>query len=471
MAVRAVGYFREGAGGKESCAPLADQNRRFLEFCRAHSYEVAATFLDGASAGGERPGFRQLLEYLRRRSEGLVVVVDQLACLGRDPREVARSYFQIAGLGATVVCMAGEGEDPTAALLAHWNARDDRTRLGERVRTAMRRKAVKGEVLGRPPYGYRAGLRHRLEVVPEEAAVVRYIFRMYTQEGLGIRLIARRLNEEGYRTRRGGNWSMVTIRDILRNRVYLGTYSRFGVRVPGSHQALIAPDDFRKAQDRMAARRTAGGPRTVSPFLLSGLLYCGACGHRMIGVTRRQTWTRRSDGGTGSAEYRYYQCGSRTNQSVCAYHTRRVEQLDEEVRLATIAALERAVTGEGAEEDRGQELESPTRLRGQLRNIDRELDRLLEQAAAGRVSRERLQAVSIELAQRRLALEEQLEVAETRSRVRQARAERLQRRQEALVQLRVCWEELAFDERQAVLRETLARVLVYDDRVEPVLRD
>ncbi|MER3420421.1 MAG: hypothetical protein C4290_07810, partial [Chloroflexota bacterium] len=443
----------------------------FLEFCRTRSYEVAATFLDEAGASGERPGFRQLIEYLRRRPEGVVVVVDRLACLGRDPREVARSYFQLGGLGAKVVCMAEADADPTAALLAHWNARDDRARLSERVRTAMRRKAVKGEVLGRPPYGYRAGLRHRLEVVPEEAAVVRYIFRMYTQEGLGIRLIARRLNEEGYRTRRGGNWSMVTIRDILRNRVYLGTYSRFGVRVPGSHQALIAPDDFRKAQDRMAARRTAGGSRTVSPFLLSGLLYCGACGHRMIGVTRRQTWTRRSDGGSSSAQYRYYQCGSRTNQSVCSYHTRRVEQLDDAVRLATIAALERAVTGEDTEEDHGQELESPMRLRGQLRTVDRELDRLLEQAAAGRVSHEHLQAASIELAQRRLTLEEQLAAAEARSRARQARAERVRRRQEVLHQLRECWEDLSFGERQAMLRETLARVLVYDDRVEPVLRD
>ncbi len=50
---------------------------------------------------------------------------------------------------------------------------------------------------------------------------------------MGIRLIARRLNEEGLKTRRGGNWSMVSIRDILRNRVYLGTYSRFGVKRAG----------------------------------------------------------------------------------------------------------------------------------------------------------------------------------------------------------------------------------------------
>ena len=58
---------------------------------------------------------------------------------------------------------------------------------------------------------------------------MRYIFRLYLKDGLGIRRIARRLNEEGLRTRRDGLWSMVTVRDILRNRAYVGTYSRFGV--------------------------------------------------------------------------------------------------------------------------------------------------------------------------------------------------------------------------------------------------
>src|SRR5205807_1612944 len=108
-------------------------------------------------------------------------------------------------------------------------------------------------------------------------------------------------------------------------------YARFGVRVPGSHQALVTSEEFRKTQERMATRRTGGGPRNVSPFLLSGIACCGACGNRMIGVSRRQQWKRRSDGGVSSAEYRYYQCGSRTNQSMCSYHTRRVEDLDEAV--------------------------------------------------------------------------------------------------------------------------------------------
>jgi site-specific DNA recombinase len=471
MAVRAVGYFREDAGARGPSASLADQNRRFLEFCRARDFEVTATFHDVPGERPDRSGYRQLLDHVRRRAEGVVVVVDSVDRLGKDMRQAARAFFQLAGLGVRVVSVSDGLEDPTTLLLQHWNAREAGERQSERVRDAMRRRAVKGEVLGRPPYGYRVGPNRRLAPVAEEAELVRHMFRLYTQEGLGIRLIARRLNEEGYRTRRGGNWSMVTIRDILRNRVYLGTYARFGVRVPGSHPALINPDDFRRAQDRMESRRTADGPRKVSQFLLSGLAYCGACGNRMIGVSRRQSWTRRSDGGVSSAEYRYYQCGSRTNQSVCDYHTWRVEQLEAEVRLATCEALQRSLAGEGGEEASGNAIDTPTRIRSRMRNLDRELDRLMEQAAAGLLSRERLRAQSIDIARRQLELEEQQGREERRTREREARAERQQLRQSVLDRLRDDWEGLPFEERQALLRDVLDKVVVHDDHVELMMRE
>ena len=179
--------------------------------------------------------------------------------------------------------------------MASWAERAEGTPVSEKVRSAMRRKAVRGEVLGRPPYGYHVGPRRRLELVPEEAVVVRYIFRLYLQEGMGIRKIAGQLNEENILTRRGGHWSMVSVRDLLRNRVYLGTYARFGVKVPGSHPALVTADDFRRVQERLQSRNRGERTRTVVPFLLSGLAYCARCGNSMIGVSRRQSWqTRRA---------------------------------------------------------------------------------------------------------------------------------------------------------------------------------
>src|SRR3990170_4909066 len=277
----------------------------------------------------------------------------------------------------------------------------------------MRRKAVRGEVLGRPPYGYKVGLRRRLELVPDEAVAVRYIFRLYLDEGMGIRLIARRLNEEEFRTRRGGKWSMVSIRDILRNRVYLGTYARFGVRVPGSHPALITPDDFRAVQDRLSARRNNYGTRQPAPFLLAGLVQCGHCGNKMIGVSRRQNWRRRS-GAEAQASYRYYQCESRTNQGMCDYHTQRAHELEEHVR-ATLAQLDGDALLPQAGDEGGVLAEwqqQADRLRVRLRQADRRLEEHLTAAAKGRVTKEQFRKLSVSAASGRLQLEEEMEETE-----------------------------------------------------------
>ena len=473
MAGKAVGYFRDGRGAGLARGPsIAEQSRRFLEFCRSEGYEVGATFRDPPEDPDEPAGSDKLVAHVRERGPGTVVVVSSVTRLGKDIREAARTYFQLCVLGARIVMFDG-GSDPVAALVQSWRERGESERLGERVRAAMHRKAMKGEALGRPPYGYRVGARHRLEPVPDEAALVRYIFKLYVQDSLGIRLISRRLNEEGYRTRRGGNWSMVTIRDILRNRAYLGTYARFGVRVPGSHTALVGSEDFRRAQERMVARRTGGGPRTVQPYLLAGLAYCGACGNRMIGVTRRQTWQRRGDGGTSSAEYHYYQCGSRTNQSMCAYHTRNAADLDEAVRAATVEALTRAMQGDTPVVGDTNQPDDPKRLQTRLRQFDRHLEQQLDLAAAGRLSVDRLRTLSLALAEQQLKTQSALDDITRRQGDREARGQQSEELRRRLAALTEGWEGLDFAARQALLRDILERVKVHGktEGVEVVLRE
>jgi site-specific DNA recombinase len=473
--VKAVGYFRDPPAGQTGGATLASQSQSFLDYCEQHGYEVVGTFVDPAAAADqERPGFRQLVEFLRRPDKGFVVVVAYSPQdLGGGLRQAARSYFQLDGLGAQLAFLDGS-EDATATLLKAWTSQSGAHRLGERVQTAMRRKAVKGEVLGRPPYGYKVGSRRRLELVPEEAVVVRYIFRLYLQEGLGIRLIARRLNEEGLRTRRGGHWSMVSIRDILRNRAYLGTYSRFGVRVPGSHPALISPDDFRRVQEQLASRRTSFSPRHASPFLLSGLAYCGYCGNKMIGVSRHQSWQRRRDGGRGEADYRYYQCESRTNQSLCDYHTHRAEELHEQVRQALSeidpatslavpqAGDERAVLAEWRSEER--------RLQTRLRQLDRRMEDYINAAAHGRMTADRMRALSVKVAADRLKVEDELAEIGRRAQQHLSATERREAQRLALNQLQEKWDSLPFAGLSALLREVVERIIVKDDGIQALLR-
>jgi DNA invertase Pin-like site-specific DNA recombinase len=461
--VRAVGYFRESSAN----GPLAEQSKTFLEFCRGNGYEAAAVFLDSAQGQGA-PGFWQMLTFLRdQREQGfLLVAVPALDSLGGDLTQSARRYFQLSSLGVGVITLEAGGGDAGDDLMRRWTASRKNGRIGDKVRAAMKKKAVKGEALGRPPYGYRVGPRRRLQIVAEEGTVVRYIFRLYLKDGLGIRRIARRLNEEGLLTRRGALWSMVTVRDLLRNRAYLGTYSRFGVRVPASHPPLISPEDFSRVQERLDARRPKSVARETSRFLLSGLCFCGYCGNKMIGVTRRQRWQRRSDGEVRTALYRYYQCESRTNRSLCDYHTRRADDLEEEVRGELIAKRsEPAADGVNpAPEGQGKQ------LRDKIRRLDRRLEQALDAAVNGRIDGERLQALGLEVAGEQLVAEEAMAERERQARQRASQAERRRQRREATTRFRDSWDQLPFAERYDLLRELLERVVVRDDRIEVYAR-
>jgi len=466
--MKAVGYFRQPAGQRGGNS-LSRQNRGFLDYCESQGYEVAATFSEDSESEAA-PAFAQLVEYLKRPEKGFVVVVAQApAVLADDTNTAAARYLQIESLGGRVQFTSRDG-DALSAVLEAWSA-GQAASVGSKVRSAMHRKAVRGEVLGRPPYGYRVGARNRLDLVSEEAVVIRYIFRLYLQEGLGIRLIARRLNEEGLRTRRDRPWSMVSIRDILRNRAYLGTYQRLGVRVPGTHPALVSPDDFRKVQDRLGERRTNYSPRTVTRFLLSGLATCSHCGNRMIGVSRRQSWRRRRDGSERTASYRYYQCGSRTNQGICSYHTRRADDLDGEVRrqLAGLGPQHLSATGNDAAVQEEWDAEA-RHLRERLRQIDRRIGKTMEDGANSRISREKLRTQGLALAGDRLKVEEDLRGAEWRLENYTSAAERRRGRNSALERLAEHWDALPFPEKQGLLREVVDRIIVSDDSVQLVLK-
>lgn len=460
--MKAIGYFVEGARGNGSERSLSEQTARFLAFCEKHGYQVAATFVDTKEAKVAEGGFRQMLSFIERGDHGFVVaVVDGLGVLGTDLGRAALKMLAIEEAGATVY-EAASGLEAAKAIVKQWGGKEAGTPVSERVRAAMRRRAVRGEALGRPPYGYCVGAKRRLEIVPDEAVVVQYIFRLYLEEDLGIRRIAGRLNEENIPTRRGGQWSMVSVRDILRNRAYLGTYSRFGVRIPDSHRALVSPSDFRKVQENMAKRHRGGTGRSLQPFLLSGLVFCGRCGNRMIGVSRRQQWTTRA-GEERKATYRYYQCESRTNQNTCSYNTQREAELEQHVRellaepSSPATRLQRAGGADAYREEIAGEIE---RLDGRLRQTRRRVESLVGEAASGQLSIERMKALGATIAREQRELQQEAEEARGRLAAERSEAEREEQSVATCKRLLTRWDDLELGQRQTLLREVVDRIEV-----------
>jgi hypothetical protein len=191
----------------------------------------------------------------------------------------------------------------------------------------------------------------------------------------------------------------------------------------------------------------------------------------MIGVSRRQSWTRRSDGSEQVASYRYYQCESRTNQGICNYNTQRAEDLEANVREQLRNLDPRQLATAGNDEAVIEQWQAEARrIRERLHQIDRRLNRELEAAANDSANSERLRTKGQSLAEERLRIEEELRDAEWRAEHYASAAERRRTRNAALELLVQDWEHLPLDDKQRLLRELIDQVRVGDEGVNLVLR-
>jgi len=74
---------------------------------------------------------------------------------------------------------------------------------------------------------------------------------------------------------------LATLAHILRNPVYMGSYRWGETERDDLYPPLVDPETWQRAQQAGDARERMGPRRAGSPWLLTSLLHCGACGHLM----------------------------------------------------------------------------------------------------------------------------------------------------------------------------------------------
>ena len=249
-----------------------------------------------------------------------LVLVTDASQIAEDLETLVSRLLELDRLGTEVRCTDPDRPDALQSGEELLGLGDRSPQRQAKIRDAIVAKASRGEVLGRTPYGYRAGSDGMLKPVEHEAAIVQEIFQTYAGPwhspeskplgGPGMRAIARSLNERGQVTRTGRPWSALAISGILKNRTYLGTYSRYGVRIAGNHDPLVERDIFIRAEKVTKSRTPVRKQGLEPPYLLGGLARCDLCGRGLFGLTRRRSW-KRNDGTSMEKTYRYYECPSR----------------------------------------------------------------------------------------------------------------------------------------------------------------
>ncbi len=103
-------------------------------------------------------------------------------------------------------------------------AQDEVRKLSERLKFGFRQAIKNGHVLGNDKlWGYDKK-DCVLTINEEEAKVIRRIFDLYANQKMGIRRISQTLYDEGFTSRKGNAFNVLTIRHILENPKYKGWY-------------------------------------------------------------------------------------------------------------------------------------------------------------------------------------------------------------------------------------------------------
>jgi site-specific DNA recombinase len=243
---------------------------------------------DGGYSGGtmERPALQRLLKEIEEGKVDTIVVykVDRLT---RSLADFAKIVEALDARGVSFVSVTQQFNTTTSMGRLTLNvllsfAQFEREVTGERIRDKIAASKRKGMWMGgRVPVGYDVKER-KLIVNPDEANLVRRLFRLYLELGSVLKLKAQ-LDREAVmskkRTSPAGNKSGGTLYSrgalyrILQNPIYLGDIQHHGRVYPGEHTGIIPRELWKQVQDQL--RSDNGGRRGVRASyssLLAGLL-------------------------------------------------------------------------------------------------------------------------------------------------------------------------------------------------------
>ena len=228
--LRVAAYCRVSTRHEEQQHSLATQISYYTSYIHNHpNWALAEVYSDTASGTrtNQRPSYQKLLRDCAKGNVDLILV-KSLSRFGRDALETIRQIRRLKKMnigvyiengGLNTLNISDSMIDQLAALdqaESHFRSKNIKFGIRHRMRSGK-------TVLNRTQFlGYTKGPDGVLQIVPEEAEIVRKIFDLYIQ-GNGVRKIKRYLEEHRIKTITGkSEWSASTIDRMPSNEKYVG---------------------------------------------------------------------------------------------------------------------------------------------------------------------------------------------------------------------------------------------------------
>ena len=322
--LRVAAYARVSTGKDAMLHSLAAQVSYYSDLIQRNpEYAYAGVYADEGLSGTKesRPEFQRMLKDCR---DGKIdkILCKSISRFARNTVTLLETVRELKALGVSVYfeeqnidTMSGDGEFMLSILASF--AQEESRSVSENCKWRVRKKFEQGIPTGFGMYGneIRNG---NFTIVPEEAEVVRRIFRMYL-DGMGSVRIMKALIADNIPAPEGGLWNASVIMMMLRNEKYVGDLllQRFFTNnhiekkqcfnrgelpqyfVADDHEPIIDRETFEAVQAEIARRKeiyTASGgrkaaeeaedyipeleERKLSDLPLGDHIHCGICGKK-----------------------------------------------------------------------------------------------------------------------------------------------------------------------------------------------
>ena len=374
---RVAAYCRVSTDEEEQLSSYEAQKTYYTDKIMCNKeWTMVGIFADEGITGTsakKRPEFLRMIRLCKQKKID-IILTKSISRFARNTVDCLKYIRGLRELGIAVVFEKEnintlESDSELLITLLGAFAQAESESISANVRWGKRQAMREGKasIQYKKLYAFEKDSDGNLRIIPEQAEVVRRIYRQYLS-GMSLRMIKHELESKHISNAAGGTtWTTTVLRSILTNEKYCGDVllqktftsdciSRKVIKNTGQlpmyliqdhHEGIIDRNTFRAAQTEIARRTSVRSPSKknaptgkssyASKYALSERLVCGECGT----LYRRCTWAR------NDKKRVVWRCVSRLDYGTKYCHNS--PTLDEEpLQKAILTALNAAMSNKPA---------------------------------------------------------------------------------------------------------------------------
>ena len=289
--MNAVVYARYSSH-KQGEQSIEGQLAEAKRYASERGLTIIHEYIDRAATGrnDNREQFRLMLADAAKNVFDALIVwkTDRI---GRNKEEIALNKYHLKKNGVKIFYIAEHIPDTPEGIILEsvieGMAAYYSEQLSQNVKRGQRQSVAKAQSIGgRCPLGYTVGPDKKFTLDPKTAPMVRKIYELYAQ-GQTITKIIRYLNEQGHRTVLGQPFTHNSLRTVLKNPKYIGTYTyKDEIQIENVIPPIIEEGIFGKVQEMLKYNQKAAAHKNKkADYLLTEKIFCGKCGNMMVGLS------------------------------------------------------------------------------------------------------------------------------------------------------------------------------------------